>query len=88
MSNTVLLDWRIFTREWLIRAERDEHDSIDDGDRFISLWIAFNGWMRGKFGEDLPDRQYINNVKKLEELYDLHYSICNDLINLLESGDK
>ncbi len=27
-------------------------------------------------------------VKKLEELYDLHYSICNDLINLLESGDK
>lgn len=77
------LDWRIFTREWLIRAEREEHDSIDDGDRFISLWIAFNGWMRGEFGEDLSDRQYIDNVKKLEEFKSVFETLKTNNPNLI-----
>ncbi len=46
----VWINWGIFTDRWLQRAKRGRV-FIDDGDRFISLWIAFNGWMRGKFGE-------------------------------------
>ena len=58
----VWVNWRYFTDNWLERAER-ERGYIDDGDRFISLWIAFNGWMRGKFGEDMGDRRQIESVK-------------------------
>ena len=62
----VWIDWRIFTERWLERAERG-HRIIDDGDRFISLWIAFNGWMRGKFGEDIGDRCQIESVKRMQD---------------------
>jgi hypothetical protein len=55
------IDYNIFTRKWLERAERG-NVAIDDGDRFISLWIAFNGWMKLKFSEDITDRALINNV--------------------------
>jgi hypothetical protein len=58
----VWIDWRIFTERWLERTERGQV-FVDDGDRFISLWIAFNGWMRGKFGEDKTDRCQIDSVK-------------------------
>ncbi len=47
--------WEIFTERWLHRAERQQ-EFLDDGDRFISLWIAFNGWMKGRFGENKSDR--------------------------------
>jgi hypothetical protein len=62
----VFLDWRIFTKGWIDRAER-ERRIIDDGDRFISLWIAFNGWMRGMFGEDIGDRRQIESVKGMQD---------------------
>ncbi len=62
----VFINWRIFTREWLKRAERGE-EYIDDGDRFISLWIAFNGWMRAKFGEGINDRSQINALKGMPD---------------------
>lgn len=58
--------WEIFTDRWLQRAERGQV-FIDDGDRFISLWIAFNGWMRGKFGEGVGDRNQIESVKKMDD---------------------
>jgi hypothetical protein len=60
------INWRIFTEKWLQRAERGQC-IIDDGDRFISLWIAFNGWMRGKFGEDKTDRYQIDSVKEIQD---------------------
>lgn len=62
----VFIDWRSFTKRWLERAERGRR-IIDDGDRFISLWIAFNGWMRGKFGEDIGDRRQIESVKRMQD---------------------
>lgn len=62
----VWINWEIFTDRWLKRAERGQ-EYIDDGDRFISLWIAFNGWMRSKFGEDLGDRCQIESVKKMQD---------------------
>lgn len=61
--------WEIFTDRWLQRAERGQR-YIDDGDRFISLWIAFNGWMKGKFGENKTDRTLLNKTKELTEFGD------------------
>ena len=65
----VWIDWRIFTRRWLERAERGDR-IIDDGDRFIALWMAFNGWMSGKFTEAKTDRQKIESVKKMQDFRD------------------
>jgi hypothetical protein len=66
--------WELFTNRWLQRAERGQ-EYIDDGDRFISLWIAFNGWMKGKFGEKKRDRALLDHTKALPEFID----IFNDL---------
>ena len=61
--------YEIFTQKWLERANREEKkDAIDMGDKFISLWIAFNGWMRGKYGENVTDRNLLNLVKNCEEM--------------------
>ena len=69
MCTMVWIVWEIFTDKWLQRAERGQ-EYIDDGDRFISLWIAFNGWMKGKFGENKKDRMLLNETKKLTEFSD------------------
>lgn len=66
----VWIDWGIFTEKWLKRAEQ-KRVYIDDGDRFISLWIAFNGWMRGRFGEDKADRFQIESVKGTQDFRDV-----------------
>jgi hypothetical protein len=59
----------IFTKNWVQRAERiEKKDFIDIGDKFISLWIAFNGWMRGKYGEDVSDINLITTVKNCKEM--------------------
>lgn len=63
----VWVNWEIFTRRWLKRAERRRDVAVDDGDRFISLWIAFNGWMKGRFGEDKRDTCLIEGVKGLSD---------------------
>lgn len=52
-----------FIPEWIKRSERQQI-LVDDGDRFISLWIAFNGWMRKEYGEDKADSYLINCVIK------------------------
>jgi len=33
-----------------------------DADNFTSVWIAFNGWMKGQFGTKETDRQLINST--------------------------
>ena len=66
----VWIAWKIFTDKWLARAERGEQ-YIDDGDRFVSLWIAFNGWMKGKFGEDTAERSQIESVKTILDFQDV-----------------
>lgn len=62
----VRVNWEIFAERWLQRAER-ERVFVDDGDRFISLWIAFNGWMKRKFGEAIKDSTLLNRLKESEE---------------------
>lgn len=62
-----LIDYHEFELKWLDRAKR--HDKIvDEGDKFISLWIAFNGWMKRTFGEDKRDIKLIEAVKHFQRL--------------------
>ncbi len=63
----VWINDEIFTQNWLRRAERGQ-EYIDDGDRFISLWIAFNSWMRGKFGDAVKDSTLVKHVKESVEV--------------------
>jgi len=57
-----LVDYHEFELRWLDRAKRD-NQTVDMGDKFIALWIAFNGWMKRTFGEGLKDRMLIERVK-------------------------
>jgi len=82
------INYEHFTEKWLERAER-ENENIDKADKFISLWIAFNGWMKGKFGEGLRDRDLIDEVKKLEEIKIVFNDLESDFLfnqNLIRLG--
>lgn len=79
--------WQIFTEKWLQRAERTER-ALDDGDRFISLWIAFNGWMKGEFGERGSDRALINEVKKNQTFKDTFIKVKNDSVEFHQNLDE
>lgn len=54
------MEYRRFYKQWLERAEGKRE--LDDGDRFISLWIAFNAWLRSEFGEDWSDRKFVDEM--------------------------
>ncbi|MBA7504855.1 hypothetical protein ES706_03513 [subsurface metagenome] len=41
-------DEKMFIKTWLYRAS--ERKWIDKADRFISLWISFNAWLKSKYG--------------------------------------
>ena len=83
----VWIDWGIFTERWLARAERGRC-IIDDGDRFISLWIAFNGWMRGKFGEALNDRKQIESVKVMQDFRKIFNQLREENLAFKECLEK
>ena len=70
-----------------MRAER-ERRFTDDGDRFISLWIAFNGWMRGKFGEDMGDRNQIESVKRMRDFKDIFNQLKEEDLSFKKRLDK
>lgn len=71
-----MIDYKKFTIEWLQRAKRQDV-CVDDVDRFIALWVAFNGWMRQCFGEDKGDRCLINKVKESEKATKLRDTFKN-----------
>jgi len=57
------MNYDIFINEWIRRSERKEgQDFVDIGDKFISLWIAFNAWQKDKFGETDNDAKLIKKV--------------------------
>lgn len=76
-----LNNYKYFTERWLERAERDENTTIDIGDKFISLWIAFNGWMKSEFGEPVKDATLINRLKVHEKFRE----VFNQLLRRDES---
>ncbi len=55
--------WELFAKQWLKRAER-QNVIVDDVDRFICLWIAFNGWMKSQYLESMDDSHLIACAKK------------------------
>ena len=56
-----------FISEWVKRAERVDA-VVDIGDKFMSLWVAFNGWLKKTHGEKKFDRELIICVIKHEGL--------------------
>ena len=68
--------WEAFTSEWLTRSRR-KGKGIDIGDRFLCLWIAFNGWMRGKYGEECRDSEHLTKTKQNDEFKDT-FNILKD----------
>jgi len=81
----VWINYQYFTQRWLERAERTD-EPVDEGDRFISLWIAFNGWMKGEFGERISDRGLIRKVKAfgpIKGVFDTLRSSNNDFARAL-----
>jgi hypothetical protein len=88
-SNTgpTWINYELFTERWLGRAER-KREFVDDGDRFISLWIAFNGWMKSKFSETLFDRYLINEVKAMKEFNEVFRDLKNNDRNFLQTLEK
>ena len=57
------MEYDVFIREWFKRAERGENELVDDADRFISLWIAFNGWLKKEYGENTNDGEMVQRAK-------------------------
>ena len=37
--------------------------SKSNSDNFISVWIAFNAWMKGKYGSKLTDKELLDKTK-------------------------
>jgi hypothetical protein len=51
-------DYTKFLKTWYFRAKRQDR-VVDEADRFICLWIAFNSWLRQHYGEDWSDSSLI-----------------------------
>ena len=49
-------------KEWYIQSLQEQFNP------FIKLWIAFNGWYKGKFPNERTDRASIDRCKQDEEL--------------------
>ena len=60
--------WSLFAKQWLKRAERRDV-VVDDADRFICLWIAFNGWMKSQYGESSTDDRLIACAKQDKAIF-------------------
>ena len=59
-------------KEWYIRSLQEQFNP------FIKLWIAFNGWYKGKFPDTRTDRASIDRCKQDEELlryYQISFSV-------------
>ena len=72
------MEYDVFTKEWLKRAER-KNNRVDNADRFISLWIAFNGWLKKEYGEKTSDKELVKSAKGNKTLKEIfrELSDCN-----------
>lgn len=84
---SVFIIHKFYTEHWLKRAERSDC-KIDIYDKFISLWIAFNSWMKGIFGEIDRERDLIERVKsniKLREVFNSLRAKNDDFLKHLDT---
>ena len=70
------MEYNNFIKEWFKRAER-KNRCVDDADRFISLWIAFNGWLKNEYGENIRDCEMIKSAKKNRTLKSTFRELSN-----------
>lgn len=75
-----------FIREWLKRAEREE-EMVDIGDKYISLYIAFSGWLSREFNNHVKN----NNKKGLSDRDKIElfkeYTKAKEIFDELQEGD-
>jgi hypothetical protein len=57
---------RDFIKTWLYRSKADR--KLDEADRFICLWIAFNAWLKSRYTENESDSDLIKKARKNAEL--------------------
>jgi hypothetical protein len=76
--------WENFTKEWIKRSRRKW--KLDDGDKFISLWIAFNGWMRATYCEIPVSQNHELPQKEIHKMKQDRYQLnCVKVDSRLES---
>ncbi len=52
-----------FARYWFERSQQT-HREVDKTDQFLALWIAFNGYLKSKYGTRLTDATLISRFKQ------------------------
>jgi hypothetical protein len=83
----VFIDWENFTKEWLRRSRRTG-SGLDNGDRFICLWIAFNGWTRKEFGEHLSDLNQRDLLKQHDDFKQVFTELQSESSSFSRNLDK
>ena len=59
------LAWEGVVAEYLFsRLSRSKSDT----DNYISIWVAFNSWMKGTFGTRVTDKQLIDSARQYEPM--------------------
>jgi len=67
---------------------KPENDTIDIDDKLISLWIAFNGWMKSKFGEPVKDTTLISRLKDFHQIKSVFKTLYEQDTNFNSSFRK
>lgn len=62
-ASTLRDDYTKFLKTWYSRAKRKDR-VVDEADRFICLWIAFNAWLKQHYGEDWGDGELIHGIDR------------------------
>mgnify|MGYP001565911164 CR=1 FL=1 len=66
-----------FIETWIERAAR-ENEAVDEGDKFMCIWVAFNAWLKGEYSETASDSSLIESVKQNQILQNLFEELKNN----------
>lgn len=78
MTNTSQEDIKKeFIETWVERAAR-ESEVVDEGDKFMCIWIAFNAWLKDEYSETDSDKTLIERVKQNITLWRLFEELKNN----------
>lgn len=68
--------WEGVVAEYLFRLTRSKSDT----ENYISIWVAFNSWMKGNFGTTMTDKQLIDATKEYRPIRNnFNYLKRNDI---------
>lgn len=66
-----------FIKTWIERSAR-KNRRVDEGDRFMCTWVAFNAWLKSEYSETALDLSLINSVKQNSNLKNIFEELKND----------